>query len=141
MGETRERVVVEDLKRTQIVRYARASGDFHPLHTDQEYAVGIAGSPGVFAHGVLTMGPLDRVLTEWFGRESPVRFAVRFKGQVRPGETLTDTVEDITVGEHAPVAEVSLRTVNQDGAEVVSGRAVAGLDRARPMGHEREGQR
>ena len=130
VGETRERVVVEDLKRTQIVQYAGASGDFNPLHTDQEFAAGVAGYPGVFAHGMLTMGMTGRLLTEWFGRENLMRFGVRFKAQVWPGDTLTvtATVQDVLIGEHGPVAELYLRTVNQNGVEVVSGTATARLD-------------
>src|SRR5687768_15307331 len=91
VGDHREHVVVEDLKRTQIVQYAGASGDFNPLHTDQEFAVKVAGYPGVFAHGMLTMGMTGRVLTEWLGRENLLRFGVRFKAQVWPGDTLTVT--------------------------------------------------
>ncbi|MEV5831638.1 MaoC/PaaZ C-terminal domain-containing protein [Spirillospora sp. NPDC052242] len=130
VGETRERVVVEDLKRTQIVQYAGASGDFNPLHSDHEFAVTAAGYPGVFAHGMLTMGMTGRVLTEWFGRENLLRFGVRFKAQVWPGDTLTvtATVEDVASGEQGPVAELSLRTVNQDGVEVVTGTAAARLE-------------
>lgn len=126
VGETRERVVVEDLKRTRLVQYAGASGDFNPLHTDQEFAVGAAGYPGVFAHGMLTMGMTGRVLTEWFGRENLLRFGVRFKAPVWPGDTLTvtATVRDV----QGSVAELSLSTVNQDGVEVVSGTATARLD-------------
>ncbi|GAA2409995.1 dihydroxy-acid dehydratase [Actinomadura vinacea] len=129
-GETRERVVVADLKRTQIVQYAGASGDFNPLHTDREFAVESAGYPGVFAHGMLTMGMTGRVLTEWFGRENLVRFGVRFKAQVWPGDTLTvtATVAEVVAGEHGAVAAISLRTVNQDGVVVVSGTAAAKLD-------------
>jgi acyl dehydratase len=126
VGETRERVVVEDLKRTQIVQYAGASGDFNPLHTDHEYAAGVAGYSGVFAHGMLTMGMTGRLLTEWFGRENLLRFGVRFKAQVWPGDTLTvtATVQDV----QGSVAELSVSTVNQDGVEVVAGTATARLD-------------
>ena len=38
VGDTHEAVIVEDLKRTQIVQYAGASGDFNPLHTDEPFA-------------------------------------------------------------------------------------------------------
>ncbi|WP_069767232.1 MaoC/PaaZ C-terminal domain-containing protein [Streptomyces sp. LUP30] len=130
VGETRESVLVDDLRRTRIVQYAGASGDFNPLHTDERFAVEAAGYPGVFAHGMLTMGMTGRVLTDWVGPEALLRYGVRFKAQVWPGDTLTatvtvDSIEDTTTG---PVAHFSLRTVNQDGAEVVTGTAAARLE-------------
>jgi acyl dehydratase len=126
VGESREEVVVEDLKRTRIVQYAGASGDFNPLHTDQEFAVKVAGFPGVFAHGMLTMGLTGRVLTDWVGRDRLLRYGVRFKAPVWPGDTLTTTVTVESVD--GPVAEFTVRTVNQSGVEVVSGTAAARLD-------------
>lgn len=126
VGESREEVVVEDLKRTRIVQYAGASGDFNPLHTDQEFAVKVAGFPGVFAHGMLTMGLTGRVLTDWVGRDRLLRYGVRFKAPVWPGDTLTTTVTVESID--GPVAEFSVRTVNQSGVEVVSGTAAARLD-------------
>ncbi|MET7650107.1 MULTISPECIES: MaoC/PaaZ C-terminal domain-containing protein [unclassified Streptomyces] len=130
VGESRERVLVEDLKRTRIVQYAGASGDFNPLHTDERFAVEAAGYPGVFAHGMLTMGMAGRVLTDWVGPEALLRFGVRFKAQVRPGDTLTATavVESIEDTPAGPVAHFSVRTVNQDGVEVVTGAATARLE-------------
>ncbi|MEH0573783.1 MaoC/PaaZ C-terminal domain-containing protein [Streptomyces sp. B21-108] len=130
VGESRERVVVGDLKRTRIVQYAGASGDFNPLHTDERFAVEAAGYPGVFAHGMLTMGMTGRVLTDWVGPEALLRYGVRFKAQVWPGDTLTataivDSIEDTPSG---PVARFLLRTVNQDGVEVVAGTAAARLE-------------
>ena len=129
-GQTFTAVVVEDLKRTQIVQYAGASGDYNPLHTDEVFATQAAGYPSVFAHGMLTMGMTGRVLTDWVGPEALLRFGVRFKAQVWPGDTLTATatvesVEDTPAG---PVAHFSLRTVNQDGVEVVTGTAAARLE-------------
>ncbi|WP_405720383.1 MaoC/PaaZ C-terminal domain-containing protein [Streptomyces sp. NBC_01537] len=126
VGESREEVVVEDLKRTRIVQYAGASGDFNPLHTDQEFAVKVAGFPGVFAHGMLTMGLTGRVLTDWVGRDRLLRYGVRFKAPVWPGDTLTTTVTVESID--GPVAEFSVRTVNQSGVEVVTGTAAARLD-------------
>ncbi|MFK0160110.1 MaoC/PaaZ C-terminal domain-containing protein [Streptomyces sp. NPDC090493] len=130
VGETRERVLVGDLKRTRIVQYAGASGDFNPLHTDERFAVEAAGYPGVFAHGMLTMGMTGRILTDWVGPESLLRYGVRFKAQVWPGDTLTATatVESIDDTPDAPVAHFALRTVNQHGVEVVTGTAVARLE-------------
>ena len=66
-ASTRAVVVVEDLKRTQIVQYAGASGDYNPIHTDEVFATKVAGYPGVFAHGMLTMGLTGRMLTDLVG--------------------------------------------------------------------------
>ena len=71
VGDTRELVLTEDLTRTQLVQYAGASGDYNPLHSDERFAVEVAGYPSLFAHGMLTMGMTGRVLTGWFGVEAP----------------------------------------------------------------------
>ena len=129
VGQTFETVVVEDLKRTQIVQYAGASGDYNPLHTDEIFATKIAGYPWVFAHGMLTMGLTGQAIAGLVGTESLLRFGVRFTAQVWPGDTLTvrSTVVRITETEGGPVAEFSLTTVNAEGREVVSGYAHARL--------------
>ena len=67
VGDTHQGVLVEDLKRTQLVMYAGASGDYNPLHTDEPYTREAAGYPGVFAHGMLTMGMTGRVVTSYVG--------------------------------------------------------------------------
>ena len=67
IGDTHSEVLVEDLKRTQIVQYAGASGDYNPLHTDEIFTTKIAGYPTVFAHGMLTMGMTGRMVTNYVG--------------------------------------------------------------------------
>ena len=125
VGQTFETVVVEDLKRTQIVQYAGASGDYNPLHTDEVYTTKIAGYPSVFAHGMLTMGLTGQAVIALAGTENLLRFGVRFTAQVWPGDTLTvrATVMSITDGDDGPAAEFSLSTVNAEGKEVMSGYA------------------
>jgi acyl dehydratase len=129
VGQTFETVVVEDLKRTQIVQYAGASGDYNPLHTDEIYATKIAGYPSVFAHGMLTMGLTGQAVIALAGTENLLRFGVRFTAQVWPGDTLTvrAAVASITAGDDGPIAEFSLSTVNAEGKEVMSGYAHARL--------------
>ncbi len=125
VGQTFEAVVVEDLKRTQIVQYAGASGDYNPLHTDAIYATKIAGYPSVFAHGMLTMGLTGQAIAGLVGAENLLRFGVRFTAQVWPGDTLTVRCAVVRVGDGD--AEFSVSTVNGDGTEVVSGYAHARL--------------
>ena len=130
VGETHEEVVVEDLKRTQIVMYAGASGDYNPIHTDEVFATKAAGYPSVFAHGMLTMGMTGRMVTDLVGDGQLKSYGGRFTSQVFPGDDLTTTatVDEVREEDGEPVVALSVRTVNQDDREVFSGYAVARID-------------
>nr|WP_231134907.1 MaoC family dehydratase [Motilibacter deserti] len=66
------------LGRADLVRYAGASGDFNPIHWDEQAALAI-GLPGVVAHGMLSMAQAARVLTDWAGDPGAVvEYSVRF---------------------------------------------------------------
>lgn len=75
------------ITRTDIVRYQGASGDFHPLHHDDPFAVA-AGFPTVFSVGMLQAGLLATFATDWLGAENLRRFTVRFQEQAWPGDIL-----------------------------------------------------
>src|ERR1700749_3787721 len=98
VGDTFNQRLVEDLKRTQIVQYAGASGDYNPLHTDEPFTVQVAGYPSVFAHGMLTMGMTGKMLTDYVGDGRLPKYGVRFTSQVWPGDTLdaTATVDKVS---------------------------------------------
>ena len=127
VGDTHEELLVEDLKRTQLVMYAGASGDYNPLHTDELYTREAAGYPGVFAHGMLTMGMTGRVVTNFVGAVNVRKYGVRFTNQVWPGDTLTGktTVEAIREEDGQTMVDLSVVTTNQDGAVVIKGTATA----------------
>jgi acyl dehydratase len=130
VGDTHSEVVVEDLKRTQIVQYAGASGDYNPLHTDEIFTTQVAGYPSVFAHGMLTMGMTGRMLTNFVGDGRLTKFGVRFTAQVWPGDDLTATarVTDVREEDGVHLVDLDVETVNQDGAKVLTGQATARVD-------------
>ncbi|MEM7077655.1 MAG: MaoC/PaaZ C-terminal domain-containing protein [Pseudomonadota bacterium] len=126
VGDTYTETLVEDLKRTQIVQYAGASGDYNPVHTDELFTKEVAGYPSVFAHGMLTMGMTGRMLTNYVGDGRLTKFGVRFTSQVWPGDDLssTATVESVEDG----IVNLNVETKNQDGQVVLSGYAAARVD-------------
>jgi acyl dehydratase len=129
IGAEHQAVVVDDLTRTQLVMYAGASGDYNPLHTDEVFATQVAGFPGVFAHGMLTMALTGTALTDWVGDGRLRTFGVQFRGQVWPGDTLTTTitVRALADVDGEPVAELDVVTRNQQGDLVLTGSASAVL--------------
>ena len=130
VGDSRELLLVDDLTRTQIVQYAGASGDYNPLHTDDKFATEVAGYPGVFAHGMLTMGMTGRLLTDWMGDGRLTKYGCASRSRCgratrsppprpsRPSAKRTATW----------FADLSVVTINQDGDMVVKGSATARLD-------------
>lgn len=130
VGQVHEMVLVEDLKRTQIVQYAGSSGDYNPLHTDEIFTKEVAGYPSVFAHGMLTMGMTGRMLTDLVGDGRLKSFGVRFTSQVWPGDDLKGvaTVEGVREDGDAQVVDFKLETLNQDDTVVLSGYASARVD-------------
>jgi len=130
VGDTHSARLVEDLKRTQIVQYAGASGDYNPLHTDEIFTTKVAGYPSVFAHGMLTMGMTGKMLTDYVGDARLTKYGVRFTNQVWPGDTLdsTATVKEIKDEGDQKIVVLDVETKNQDGVTVVSGYAEARVD-------------
>ncbi len=130
VGDTYTERLVEDLKRTQIVQYAGASGDYNPLHTDEIFTTKVAGYPSVFAHGMLSMGMTGRMLTNYVGDGRLTKFGVRFTSQVWPGDTLdaTATVEAVRKEGGVTLVDLTVATVNQNGVEVIKGNATARVD-------------
>ena len=129
-GDEHSEVVIDNLSRTQLVMYSGASGDYNPLHTDDVYTKEVAGYPGVFAHGMLTMGLTGKMLTNYVGDGRLTKFGVRFTNQVWPGDTLTSTatVNDLRVEDGQALVNLEVKTTNQDGSTVVSGYATAKID-------------
>jgi acyl dehydratase len=73
--------------RTDIVRYQGASGDFNPIHHDDEFAQS-AGYPNAFSVGMLQAGILATFATDWLGPKHVRKFGVQFREQVWPGDTI-----------------------------------------------------
>jgi acyl dehydratase len=82
------------------VRYAGASGDFNPIHLDDEFARQV-GLPGKILHGLWTMAQVARAQTEAAGGPAALRrLSVSFRGLGVPEHelTVTSTVKEVRDG-------------------------------------------
>src|SRR6516225_6956335 len=82
------------------VRYAGASGDFNPIHIDEEFAK-MVGLPGRILHGLWTMAQVARAETEAAGGpEHLKRLAVQFRGMGAPEQEIVvrGTVREVADG-------------------------------------------
>jgi acyl dehydratase len=112
------------LTRQMFVRYAGASGDFNPMHYDDEMARS-AGYPSVFAQGMLIAGLLATFATDWLGAATVRRFSVRFREQVWPADVLrcAGRVADIVTEDSGDRVTVELTGTRQGGGVAVTGTA------------------
>ncbi len=126
VGDERSEVLVESVTRADLVKYAGASGDFNPIHYDDE-AADAAGHPGVIAQGMFTAGLLERLVTDWVGVGNVRSFGVRFTSVVQPGDTVRGVgeVASVTADGSDCVVEFSVRAETGDGETTVVGSATA----------------
>jgi acyl dehydratase len=123
------------LTRQMFVRYAGASGDFNPMHYDDELARS-AGYPSVFAQGMFTAALLAGFATDWLGAGRVRRFGVRFRDQVWPGDVLTcsATVTAVSADHDCDRVSLELAATRQTGGVAVTGTAEFVFTRNTPVG-------
>jgi acyl dehydratase len=123
-GDTIELKVTPD--RFLTVRYAGASGDFNPIHIDEEFAQQV-GLPGRILHGLWTMAQVARAHTEAAGGpETLRRLSVQFRGMGRLEEEIvvTGTVTEIHDGIAVVESEATQsgnRIIRNGAAEIDAG--------------------
>ncbi len=104
------------------VRYAGASGDFNPIHIDEEFARQV-GLPGRILHGLWTMAQVARAHTEALGGPDKLeRLSVQFRGMGIPEEEIvvTGRVREVTDDGHGIVESEAI----QGGKRIIrNGRA------------------
>jgi acyl dehydratase len=98
------------------VRYAGASGDFNPIHIDEEFARAV-GLPGRILHGLWTMAQVARAQTEAAGGPQHLkRLSVQFRGMGVPEQ---EVLVSGTVREAADGRAVLDTIAEQDGKQII----------------------
>ena len=100
------------------VRYAGASGDFNPIHIDEEFAQQV-GLPGRILHGLYTMAQVARAASGGGGGPASLRrLSVQFRGMGVPESELTITGTVRSVADGVALVDVSCA---QDGKAIIRG--------------------
>jgi acyl dehydratase len=128
VGDTLPPLSKGPIQQIQLTRYAGASGDFNPIHQDDEFAKA-AGMGGVFAHGMLSMGFVAQALTDWAGAGRVRKLGVRFAAVVRLKDVVTchGRVVSTSSKDDEHLVELDVWAENQRGEKVVTGRATIAL--------------
>jgi acyl dehydratase len=110
------------ISRSQIARFAAATGDFNPIHTDEAFAQKV-GFPSVIAHGPLTLAFLTQALGRNFGPERVRGVTAQFRAPILPGDTLR--IEGTITGVAGGRATCELRVLRGDDDLVATGTGTA----------------
>ncbi len=115
---------LKPISRTTLALFAGASGDHNPMHIDIDVAKS-AGLDDVFAHGMLSMAYLGRLLTDNFDPARIRSYRVRFASitPVHGQPTATGKVVSIENG----LATVELTVTLEDGTVTLTGDAVVAI--------------
>ena len=117
-----------EIARAHIIRYAGASGDFAPIHLDEELAKSL-GFPSIFAQGMMHGGMLSRLVTDWAGDGRVTRYKIRFEALVWPKDVLTFKGQVLRKyqegGEN--LVDCQLFVVNNRGENAIVGEATVSL--------------
>jgi acyl dehydratase len=128
VGDALPSFTTEPISRLTLALYCGASGDHNPMHVDIDFARK-GGSPDVFAHGMLSMAYLGRLLTNWVPQSRIREYGVRFTAITQVGEAITcsGAVTEVFEADGERRARLSLKTTNADGQVKLAGDAVVAI--------------
>jgi len=121
-------LVKPPIDRMQLVKYAGASSDFNRIHYDDQFARE-GGYPRVFAHGMLIMGCLGQLVSDFAGGpRGLVKLRCRFRAITWPGDVITCHGRVTRKDAAARTIELALQAVNQEGNPVADGAATVRVE-------------
>jgi len=118
--------ISKNITQQNINLYAKASGDFNPIHIDADYA---RKTPlgGTVAHGMLILAYISQMMTGAFGQQwlTSGRLNIRFRAPARPGDVITvsGTIRRIEKADGFQTVDCDVLCSNQHDDPVVTGDA------------------
>jgi acyl dehydratase len=123
--------VLPDLKlppvsRHQLALYCGGSGDHNPIHVDVDFAKS-AGMKDVFAHGMLSMCFMGRLITQLVPQARVKSFGVRFVAITWIGDEITVKGRVAAVDPEQKAITLELTCTNQNNETTLQGKAVVSM--------------
>lgn len=122
VGDTLPALNLPPISRTTLALFAGASGDHNPIHIDTDFARK-AGMPDVFAHGMLSMAWLGRLITQWAPQSQLRRFDVRFQGITHLANAISCTGRVVEKRDSDRSVRIEMQSSNQHDQTKIAGDA------------------
>ena len=126
--------VEKTVDQARIEMYAEASGDFNPIHVDEEFAAQTRFG-GTIAHGMMIAAAISEMMTAAFGTDwaRSGRMKIRFRAPVKPGQRVTarGSVRSIAETERGRRIVCAVSVEKDDGETAISGMAEVEVGRER----------
>ncbi|MBY0284943.1 MAG: MaoC family dehydratase [Sphingomonas sp.] len=128
VGDVLPELALPPVNRTMLALFCGASGDHNPIHIDIDFARK-SGMPDVFAHGMLGMAWLGRLITNWVPQGQLRQFNARFVGITHIGNQMTcaGKVTERLDHEGEACVRVEISSANQFGQSKILGDALVAL--------------
>lgn len=135
VGDELPPLTLPPVDRTMLALFAGASGDHNPIHIDLDVARRF-GMPDVFAHGMLGMAWVGRLLSGWASQAQLRELGARFLGITHLGNVITcrgRVVEKFEADGECRV-RIELKSANQFGETKIAGEAIVALPPGKDTG-------
>lgn len=128
VGDELKPLVLPPITRHQLALYCGGSGDHNPIHVDLDFAKKF-GFKDVFAHGMLSMAFLGRLVTSWVPQKQVRALGTRFTSITWVGDVIT--VSGKVTGKREAngekLVDLELKCTNQNGQDTLQGSATVAL--------------
>lgn len=128
VGDALPPLVLPPISRHQLALYCGGSGDHNPIHVDIDFARKF-GFKDVFAHGMLSMAFLGRLVTAWVPQTQLRDLGTRFTSITWVGDVIT--VSGKVTGKREEggqkLVDLEVKCTNQNGQDTLQGNATVAL--------------
>ena len=125
VGHEIPEVIIEPLQQQDLIKYAKASGDYNPIHLDKNFANNI-GLDNVIVHGMLIMAHLGKSIASSMTIPYLKHFSVQFSSITTLGEKLicSGQVIKIEKDKEKKIISLNLKVLNLSNDVKILGRAI-----------------